>query len=83
MISVREHTKTKNVLLMPRKSNQGEDGLRKTQKRLRHKPLRSEMVSPDEDGLGCNENLSSQIFRHSGNTSLLKRKTGRNCLNEA
>ena len=54
MTSVREHTKTKNVLLLPRKSNQGEEGLRKTQKRLRNRPLRSEFVSPDDEGLGCN-----------------------------
>ena len=54
MNSVREHTKTKNVLLMPRKSNQGEEGLRKTQKRTRNKQLRSEFVSPDDEGLGCN-----------------------------
>ena len=57
--------------------------LRKTQKKLRNRPLRSEFVSPEDDGLGCNENLSSQIFRHSGKNSVLKGRTGKICFNEA
>lgn len=38
--------------------------------------MRSEWVSPDEEGLGCHEHLSSQIFRQSGHSGVSQRKSG-------
>lgn len=41
LVSTREETKTKNVLLQGRKSNMGDEILRRTQKRQKKGPLRS------------------------------------------
>ena len=67
----------------PRKSNQGEEGLRKTQKRVRNKPLRSEFVSPEDEGLSCNEKISVQILRSSDQKSVKKLRRGKYQFNEA
>ena len=72
----REAVKYKNVLLQPRKSNLGEEGSRRTQKKMKKGTIRSEWVSPEDDGLGCHEHLSSQIFRQSGRSSVSKTKKG-------
>ena len=83
LTSVREPIKHKNVLLQPpRKSNQADEALRRTQKR-RNRPQRSEWVSPDDEGLGCQEHLSSQIFRQSGQNSICQHSTGKTFGNKA
>ena len=65
-------TKHKNVLLQGRKSKLDESGLRRTQKRGRKGQVRSEWVSPEDDGLGCHEHLTSQIFRQSNRCSVVQ-----------
>jgi len=47
---------------------------------MRKGVTQSEWVSPDEEGLGCHEHLSSQIFRQTGQSGINQRKNGTNIL---